>query len=628
MSDLKENLKVEDESIRTALYKPNYDGGSGPRKIDFNRLSSQLLADVDSVENSNISQALKTSKYKALASKFKNALFNDKRKYRGKSLEKRISLKTFASYLSRARKLFDDRLHHSFFKEIDKLAINYPSYNPIFNSWHNKDAATIRVEIIELKKNLKDCMVLIEKYKQNTKNTVLKKTYPVWANSIENNTIINESETAKKLLNDLDRVKVNHEIMYHLTLDATEKSAIKMKTDEKLRQKKRNTILINYPAYINEITKIINLPDEAFNGFTRASIAPLCFALAAASGRRMIEILHTGEIKRISKYKISFTGQAKKRSENESVEREIYSLVDSRLFIKKIETLRNSQALSDIYEIINKNPDHLTKTDNMKINSVFQDPLNSFAKTFFNDKNRVFKDTRAIYARIVYEQYFNRDKRWKNVDEDVFFSEILGHDDEETQLHYKQFKLEDFNPNLDITIGENTRLEALKKLDDDMSGLARQNSAIKIHDWVKEQISINPYANITTYSIRKALTVKSTVVARYMEFVADALDIKKDNGRFVRKEDESNKIIINDDIDNINDHITYNENNVELEEGENEVEKNIKIALAEEEPPQFTAMQLVTKEWLVQFVYKGVPCVWTGKADNMGDAINKAWAEK
>lgn len=627
MNKSKKNSTDEDTSLRTALYKPNFDGGSGPRKIDFNKLSSQLLSDVDSIEKSEISQGLKTSKYKSLASKFKNALFNDKRKFRGKSLEKRISLKTYANYLSRTRRLFDDRLHHSFFKEIDKLATKYPDYNSIFKSWHKKDASTIRIEMISLTNKLKDCIILVEKYKPQTKNTVLKKSYPEWAKSIENDTIIEDSETAKSLLNELDKVKINHEIMYHLTLDATEKSAIKIKTDDNLRKKKRNTVLINYPAYISEINKILHLPVEAFDGFTRASIAPLCFALAASSGRRMIEILYTGEVKRISKYKISFTGQAKKRSENDNVEREIYTLVDSRLFIKKLDVLRNSPALSDIYEIINKNPEHITKTDNMKINSIFQDPLNIFAKSFFNDKNRVFKDTRAIYARIVYEKYFNKDKRWKNVDEDVFFSEILGHDDEETQLHYKQFKLEDFDPNFNAIVGENMRLEALKELDEDMPGLARQNSAVKIHDWVKEQISINPDANITTYSIRKALTVKPTVVARYMEFVADALDLEKDDGKFVRKEDAKNKIVVSDEDEYINNDSAQNDDNDEASTENTKLKENNETTSTEDETPQFTAIQLVTKDWLVQFVYKGKPCVWTGKANNMGDAINKAWSE-
>ncbi|MCS1809459.1 hypothetical protein MWK40_26225 [Escherichia coli] len=47
--------------------------------------------------------------------------------------------------------------------------------------------------------------------------------------------------------------------------------------------------------------------------------------------------------------------------------------------------------------------------------------------------------------------------------------EILGHDDENTQLHYKQFKLANFSKTWRPNTGnENTRLEALQLLDDEM----------------------------------------------------------------------------------------------------------------------------------------------------------------
>jgi hypothetical protein len=583
-------------------YKLNYNGISKTRKIDLKKLADSLLKDINIIEQSDINQSEKTSKYKSLARQFKNALYHDRRKYKGKNLENRISLKTYANYLSRTRKLFDDRLHHLFFKKINKLTINYPAYKPLFESWHNKKASTIRIELLSLKAKLKSCILLLEKYNPSSTNDLLKKAYPEWEKSIHDKKIEEEAKIARLLLNDLNKLKVNHEIMYHLTLDSTEKSAIKMKTDENLNKKKRNIVLINYQEYIKQLNQIINLPDETFSELTRTSIANLSFALAAVSGRRMIEILSTGKVKRISKYKIAFSGQAKKRTQTTDTERQIYTLIDSRLFIKKLNLLRNSPALSDLEHILNKNSDDLTKTNNIKINNVFDSPLNNFAKQFFNDKQRVFKDTRAIYARIVYEKYFIRDKRWKNVDEDVFFAEILGHDDEQTQLYYKQFKLKDFNPNFLPKIEENTKLKALQLLDDDMPKLARQNAAVKIHDWVKQQISTNPNINITTYSIRKAVPVKPTVVARYLEHVADALKLVKQHGRYEKI--HNNNIIVTDDNHNI---ITHH--------------------IIDKQKPKFHAQKLINNQWLVQYVYQGNAYVWTGNADNAEDAIHHAWAE-
>lgn len=593
--------------------------GSSPRKIDLNKLINQLIDDVDSVDKSDIPQGKKTAKYKALAKKFKNALFNDKRKFKGKGLNNRISLKTFSNYLSRTRKLFDHKLHHSFKKEVEKLCKKYPDYADIFKKWVISETSQIRIELSELKNKLNNGMILIEKYKHNSKNTTLIKNYPEWRDSIKNGTITDDVIKGENLLNDLNKIKVNHEIMYHLTLDKNEQAAIKIKSENSLKNKKRNTVTIDYKQYLNEIYKILSTPDNIFNDTQRKTLAPLAFALAAVSGRRMIEILLTGQFKRKNKYSVMFSGQAKKRTESENFEREIYTLIDSKLFIQKIKFLRSIPALDDIDEIIQKNIDCDRKIRNEKtvINAIFSQHLSHFTKQFFNDDRRVFKDSRSIYARIVYEKYFKTDKRWINVDEDVFFSEILGHDDDETQLHYKQFKLINFDPNYIPSYEfENYRLIALQKLDNDMPDLARLNAAVKIHQWVKEQISINPEANITTYSIRKALSVKPTVVARYMKHAASALElIKKDNGWFEKKVEQTS-IVINDkqeteiiDEQDIKETISVEENNVKVDDNEQ---------------PQFTVQQLINKEWLVQYTLKGQANVWTGSAENVGDAINKA----
>ena len=48
----------------------------------------------------------------------------------------------------------------------------------------------------------------------------------------------------------------------------------------------------------------------------------------------------------------------------------------------------------------------------------------------------------------------------------------------------------------------------------------------------------------------------------------------------------------------------------------------------EEEQPQFKVQLLIDQSWLVQYTYKGKAYVWTGSAEDMGDAINKAWKER
>ncbi|MFN2901369.1 protelomerase, partial [Escherichia coli] len=90
--------------------------------VKIGELINSLVSDVESIDNSDRPQGEKTKKIKAVALKFKNALFNDKRKFRGKGLEKRITANTFNAYMSRARKRFDDKLHHSFEKNIHRLS--------------------------------------------------------------------------------------------------------------------------------------------------------------------------------------------------------------------------------------------------------------------------------------------------------------------------------------------------------------------------------------------------------------------------------------------------------------------------------------------------------------------------
>lgn len=603
-----------------------YNGGTSPRKIDLNELIKNLINDVESVEQSNIPQGQKTSKYKSLATKFKNALFNDKRKFRGRGLDNRISLKTYSNYLSRTRKLFDKKIHHNFKNEINKLSKKYTEYSDLFDSWQHAETPKIRIELSELQNKLKRGIILIEKYKPNSKNASLIKSFPEWEISIKNKTIIDDVHRGESLLNDLSKIKINHEIMYHLVMDQNEKAAIKIKSDSSLKRKKRSTVIIDYQKYLNKIYSIFSAPDYAFSGLQRKKIAPLVFALAAVSGRRTIEIILTGQFKRAGKNSVIFTGQAKKRVEGDSFERKIYTLIDSNLFIKKLKLLRKLPIFDDVREVVQKNVDADRKIRNEKIviNSIFSNHLCSFAKNFFNDNRRVFKDIRAIYARIVYEKYFKTDPRWANVDEDVFFAEILGHDDDETQLHYKQFKLENFDPNYTPVLPENERLIALQQLDDDMPNLAGRNAAVKIHDWVKSQIEANPDANITTYSIRKSVSVKPTIVARYLEHTANALGLVKNNetGWLEKKSDEQS-IVMDTPVnyeeiadENIDKNTQHNTNEINTEDIDND-----------DEQPQFTAQQLINGQWLVQYTYKKIAYVWTGVADNMGDAINRAWRE-
>lgn len=248
----------------------------------------------------------------------------------------------------------------------------------------------------------------------------------------------------------------------------------------------------------------------------------------------------------------------------------------------------------------------------------------------FNDDRRVYKDSRAIYARIVYEQYFNTDPRWKDCDEDVFFSEILGHDDENTQLHYKQFKLRNFSTAWRPTFStDNPRLVALQALDDDMPGLANGDAAVRLHSWVKELIENDPSAKITTYTIRKQSGGNPAFAKRYLDYVAPALGMEVgDDGRFKSAaEDEIQPVVIfeTNDVTNTeepDDDDVDDEDEIELEV-DDEAEEKEDIS---QEKPRFAApISRGHNRWLIKFDFAGGHYSWEGDAENVRDAMKRAW---
>lgn len=190
-------------------------------------------------------------------------------------------------------------------------------------------AASIRQNMSALQAKLKEIMPLAEdlsNIKIGAKNSDAKlaklaNKYPEWQFAISD---LNSEDWKDKrdylyklfqqgssLLEDLNNLKVNHEILYHLQLSSAERTSIQQRWANILSEKKRNVVVIDYPRYMQAIYDIINKPISSFDLTTRRGMAPLAFALAALSGRRMIEIMLQGEFSVAGKYTVTFLGQAK-----------------------------------------------------------------------------------------------------------------------------------------------------------------------------------------------------------------------------------------------------------------------------------------------------------------------------
>lgn len=632
-------------------------------KVKIGEMINALVREVDQIDESALTQGEKTKKYKAAVTKFKNALFGDKRKYRGKGLENRITANTYNTYISRARKRFDDRLHHHFERNVTRLAERFPLYESELSDWLGLPAAEIRQRLTELSNRLKDIQPLAEELsgvKLGTKVAEKKiirmaNKYPAWSFAImdlnsddwkaSREHLYKLFQQGDQLLGELLNLKVNHVVLYELTLSPAERVSIQKRWGDVLDSKKRSTVLIDYPVYMQGVIDILNTPPQQFDLTTRTGMAPLAFALAAVSGRRMIEIMVHGEFEAAGKNMVRFTGQAKKRHVDDEA-RTIYTLCDSDLFIDRLKVLRNCPAASDFDQVRVGGDENDSRSENGRISSILGTAFSPWVKRFFNDDRRMFKDSRSIYARIAYERWFRVDPRWANVDEDVFFSELLGHDDEGTQLHYKQFKLHNFSLSWKPETGqENARLAALQALDDEMPGFARGDRGVRLHEQVKRMVEKEPGIVITNYNLRP-FGFNTTMIKRYLEFAADALGQSAgENGR-LQLNVEPPAVVLNndqyaDELDEAEDATDLDDDATDdIEEDEIEVEEVQEAeALAQAEDkiaaPQEKASSLVPKFaaphrredglWVIRFEYDGQKFAWSGPADSIPQAMRAAW---
>lgn len=629
-------------------------------KIKIGEMVNRLIAEVDEIDASDLPQGIKTKKHKAAANRFKNALFADKRKYRGKGLAKRITANTYNTYMSRARSKFDDRLHHAFKDNVTNMAKKYPLYADELKEWLNLPVKEIRIRAAALKEKLKEIMPLSEalgdipfgKKTAEKKVIALGAKYPGWKLALfdlaapdwreARERLYSYFQEGDRLLNDLMSLRINHEVMYALTLSQAERVSIQKRWGDVLDEKKRSTVLIDYPAYMQAVLDIIHAPVSQYSFSTRTSMAPLAFALAAVSGRRMIEIMRLGEFTPTGRYTVEFVGQAKKRSEDDSTARTIYTLCDSQLFVDRLKTLRSSSAAADFDEVVQGYGEDDTRSENGRISTLLGNAFNAWVKKFFGDDRRVFKDSRAIYARIAYESWFRVDPRWQKVDEDVFFSEILGHDDEGTQLHYKQFKLHNFSRSWKYETGEeNSRLAALHELDDMMPGFSRGDAAVRLHNEVKRIIEAEPDAIINSSRLR-AFGFNTLLIKRYLETAADALgQTVSENGRLQLAED-ARPIVL--DNDKHADELAEDDEAEEADDAHDDDEIELDPVLVEDESSEAGGSNVVDPEpapavrprfdapkrneageWVIRYEFSGQYYAWTGKAESIREAMKKAW---
>ncbi len=501
--------------------------------INIIKLIKKILKNIKYVENLNILQTQKTKYYKKISQLYKKYL-----------KKKNISIYTYSKYISLIRKQFTNKKHHNFDKKIKYLIKNFNYYKNELKIIKNNTTLKIFKNIKKLKTKLyqiDNLLINLNKIKLKSNNinkikNIINKI-PEWKKEIKyfiknkwfkrNKFIINKIKQGKILLKNINKLKINHEILFHLKIEKNKLNLIKKKSLKSLKNKKFKIIRINYIKYIQKIYNILYSVKKltSFN-----DISSLSFALSTISGRRMIEIFYTGKFKKINNYEIYFKGQAKN---NNKKKYRIYILLNTKIFIKKIKLLRSCNIIKKIIKKINNKKNKLI-SKNAQISNNISPYLNKWVKKFFKNKNRTYKDSRSIYARITFEKWFKNDKKWKYKDEDIFFYKILGHKNLNSQIYYKQFKIYNFIKKWKPKKIINIRLNNLILLDKKINKIIKWKKSYKIHIITKNILKKNPNKLITNYLLRK-YGFNTKLIQRYINFISKNIYQIKKNNRFIIK---------------------------------------------------------------------------------------------
>lgn len=457
--------------------------GESRQKVNLAELIGELIKEITDIDSEeNISRSEKTKLITRAATKFKTKLHDDKRR---KDAVK-ISLTTYRKYMTTARNAVTELnlRHHSLGQQIERLAKKYPEYSERLEAMGRLDHITeIRLAHKELLNGIKE---------------------------------------HGEAYDDIKGMKLDHEVMRHLTVGGGQKAQLAELAATRLEEKKQATISLPYHSLISRVQDLLVRKTRNIGGQSFYSFSRLALGIGFATGRRAVEVLWQGQFEKAGDNMLRFRGQAKKRGGADySDEYTIYTTVDADIVMNAIAQLRQLPEIKElaVYEKLGE----VKRND--AINKRCAKTLNTVAKEFFKDESRVFKDSRAVWARMVYELHFKTDPRWAKKDEDIFWREMLGHDDVETQKSYKQFKLEfDDAPAPAAAKPEKfeSRLDALAALDAEM---AERKAMNKIHEWAKGKLKEDPDAHITQTLIIRELGSNRAIIKEYLDRTAGALSI-------------------------------------------------------------------------------------------------------
>lgn len=535
------------------------------RKIDLDKIIDGLLKEVRSIDASDSPQMKKTQSHRRAAEKALRTLFGARQQKSARAL----TLNTAHKYLTKIRNAVTEQgwRHHSLQASLDRLASKYPAWEAEIAHLVNLPLTDTRLAVKNLKEKLLDSAKVSkivaamdpDTPRLATRVNQVAKDFPEWApellpiKGVDAATALqvasNKLEQAQALFNDLDGLKIDHEVMRWLVKDSFNVHEQNRASGQALTRKKNRTITIRYPSLMAHMEMLLTAPNPPWEALTTG--------VALATGRRAVEVLVQGRFTRVDSHRFKFSGQAKERGgvdyDNEF---EIYSLLPTNMVLDALDRLRSSSKVAGLADGSALPEESRHYQPNELVHNRTAAPLNEFMRRFMvgaeqltgiDGREWVFRDTRAIYTAVCFDRFFDSDPRWAEKSIDVFFTELLGHGDEDSQKYYKQFKVVDGGKSWQkIELGNKDRLAELEKFDGAVSSRAALE---RLHSAAKDAIKADPEVSITGRLLRAATGARSSVTKEYMELVADALHFDTSLDQFLASNEdvERAKLLMSED---------------------------------------------------------------------------------
>ena len=352
-------------------------------------------------------------------------------------------------------------------------------------------------------------------------------------------------------LADLKKIQIEHPCFYYLKLDAGSTEVLKTQWTKQLNDKHSNVYTVRYE-------RVMDIIDE---GFKSPNSTNLALALAFVTGRRAIELLVGGDFKAVSgTNELMFHGQAKTKRDKAPEPYRIPVLPPYKAaeVIKQFKRFRKMDTIQRLAEYKGDSEKGLSHYD--QVNRATASNYNKWARYAlrndeyqhlnFNqykkfeadgqiEKERVFKDARAIYVRACIDEFYDPKLR---ITEEKYAASILGHDEKDlkTQISYKGVDIDHFLPSWDnaepkpevpkleplgyLVDEENLNNDHLEHYDEIIADKASK-PMLRMHNWLKEYFN-NPSkhggelpAKLSRGAIRKACKANPKTVDQYLAII-------------------------------------------------------------------------------------------------------------